>query len=232
MSSAAVRQARPGTSSQHLDIFAALSKEYSDFGAEAGVPVKPYHDQTLPLFGALNETQQKEAIRSLEASVEICRDTKAQGNAIGDSAALLWSAIKKLGLRPPSDLFSYLPDCTLVEIYSPLNVQIFRSFSFFGLCSYTLEELYCQDWVRLFPRDDHKFAEAILEHAADIFSGKVKNTISLRHIPKHILREAYSEGRHVAEIGVNWAAPLFQEGQSTPGAIIFLEDAVVISKGA
>jgi hypothetical protein len=203
--------------------FLELSNEYRAFAQEAGVELVPYQDQSLPYFGALDERAQREVLEALGVSVQICRNTKAQGNAMDDTPSLIWQALKELGLRPPSDLFGHMNDCNVVEVYSPKNIQLFRTFSFFRYCSYTLEELYCHDWVQLFPRDDVRNVEMILNFVSDVFERRVRNTVSLRHIPNHIVREARSSQRLILEVGINWGAPLFFEGGSEPAATIFLE---------
>lgn len=210
------------------DRFLLLSEEYRDYAREAGVSLVPYRGRDLPLFSNLEEVRKAEILHALETTVNICRSTKAQGKPMTDSPSLLWNALKELGLRPPSDLFGRIPDGEVVEIYSSRNIQLFRSFTFFKYCSYTLEELYCRDWVSLFARDDQKIVDLILDFLFDVFTGQLDRTASLSHIPNHTVRETESENRFVLEVGMKWGAPLYLEGESTVAAAIVVETGKLI----
>ncbi len=209
--------------------FRELSCEYRGYASEAGVGLVPFHEASLPLFNTQTELKQREILNALETSVKICRNTKAQHKKMTDSPALIWQALRELGLRPPSDLFNHMEDCTVVEVYSSENIQLFRTFSFFQYCSYSLEELYCGSWPDLFPRDDQTIVPMILKFVENVFSGVTKKTVSLKHIPNHTVREAFSAARLVLTVGMNWGAPLFQEGTSKPSATIFLETGELVS---
>lgn len=216
--------------SDYLTLFRDLSTEYSDYAREAGVELIAFRDPSLPLFSLLSDGKKKEVLSALTKVVKICRDTKAQGHSMGDSPALIWQALKEFGLRPPSDLFGQMHDCTVVEVYSQDNIQVFRSFSFFRYCSYSLEDLYCEEWLNLFARDDNSIIPMVISFMKDVYQGVTTFTTNLRHIPKHIVRETYSPFKYKLQVGINWGAPLFEEGTSTPVATIFLETGELIEK--
>jgi hypothetical protein len=216
--------------SEYLDLFRELSLKYQACGAEAGVYLTPFSDASLPLFSKQPILNQKKIIDALKTSVKICLDTKAEIKSLNNPVSLVWQALKELGLRPPADLFSHMTDCTVIEIYSPENVQIFRSFSFFEFCSYSLEELYCCPWLELFPRDNQNIIPMVLEFTSKVFSGEIQKTVSLKHIPVHTVREAFSTRKYVLEVSVNWGAPLFKQGASQPAAAIFLESGRLVGK--
>jgi hypothetical protein len=212
------------------DLFKTLSLRYQLLASEAGVDLIPFFDESLPLFSQQTKRRKKEILNALETSVKICVNMGAEGHRMDNIPMLVWQALKELRLRPPSDLFSHIYDCTVIEIYAKDNIQLFRSFSFFKYCSYSLEELYCRPWPVLFPRDDLNIIPMIFKFVEGVFSGVIKNTVSLRHIPKHILREAFSSRRFVLEVGMNWGAPLFHQGSSEPAATIFLETGTLMGK--
>lgn len=218
---------------QHFDrlqLFCELATQYQDFAFQAGVQVVPYYDSEPRLFSQQSSSKQHEILEALALCVKVCRDTEANGHALCDSPQLIWQALKELGLRPPSDLFSYMNDCTVVEVYSPEGIQIFRSFSFFRYCSYSLEELYCENWTNLFARDDETIVPMIFNFMRSVYDGTEKCTTSLRHVPQHIVRETSSPERLRLKVGVNWGAPLFRENTMEPVATLFLETGELIAR--
>lgn len=211
-------------------LFRDLSCEYQLFAKDAGIDLVPFYDSGLPLFSAQSELKQIEILEALEVCVKICRATHAQGFAMQDSPQLIWQALKELGFRPPSDLFSHMSDSHVIEIYSRENTQIFRSFNFFRYCSYSLEELYCKNWVHLFSRDHDAIIPMIMEFSHSVFNGTLRHTVSLRHIPEHIVRETSSLLRFKLKVGIHWGAPLFRENTSEPAGAIVLETGEMIGK--
>lgn len=213
-----------------IEIFRELALEYQEFAAEAGVKVVPFWDPELPHFAALNLTSKMRAIEALKVAIQICREAQANGHRMDDNAAILWHALKSFGLRPPSDLLSHLTDSAVVEIYSSDNVQLFRSFSFFAISSYTLEELHCLDWVTLFARKDPAIIEKIIGFVTDAFTGKVTGTIPLDHIPPHEVFETSSLHRFIQRTTFTWGGPLYHAGTQQVAAVVGFQDVVLLGR--
>lgn len=209
-------------------LFRELAIAYSNYASEVGVQLCPFNDESLPLFSAMSADDQRGVISALRRSVAICERTRAaDGTSLKDSPALIWQAMREFGLRPPSDVFSYITGDSIVEIHSPEGVQIFRSFSFYRYCSYTIEDLHCGSWSSLYERD-HGIISRIIEYAGEIYSGQVKNTIPTR-LPTHVVREVSSHMRYEIELSIDWVAPLFAEGTQDVAASIVIENARFLS---
>jgi hypothetical protein len=211
---------------QHQQRFQQLSLAYQNLAAEAGVQIVAFKDPSLPRFSAKKTQERQEILHALSVCVKVCEMTRAQKKSLADSQVLVWNAIKEFGLRPPSDFFSYVtPDC-VIELHSPEDIQLFRNFNFYRYCSYTLEELYSDSWDRLYDRPS-----SILQHmmafVGKVYGGKVSSTVN-PEIPTYHARELHSEQRYTVEVQWLWAAPLFQEGTSTPVATIAIEQAKIV----
>jgi hypothetical protein len=90
------------------------------------------------------------------------------------------------GLFVSDDIWATLRDGDVIEIYNLDGIQIFRSFSFFKYCSYTLTDILSQEWFNLWDRPRtiieamHNNVGRALESSKSIFKTDV---------PTHVLRE-------------------------------------------
>ena len=132
--------------------FISLAEQTVAFANLANCQLRALAGPHLPFFKNLDEKNQIEILRSLKTYNEICAETLANGDSLTDSKSFVWQALKKLGLRFSSDMFNFIQQENVIEIYDMNNVQIFRNFNFFGFTSYALEDLLCRPWVELFHR--------------------------------------------------------------------------------
>ncbi len=207
-------------------MFRELALEYQDFARQAGVEMLPFRKPSLPLFTTQDENQQLRIVKALEISVQICRNTRAQGQDMRDTPSLTWQALKELKLRPPSDLFSNIHDTSIIEVHSPDGLQIFRNFNFYRYCSYSLEELYCGSWDLLFER-----APGILSimkaTLLKLYTGEIQGTHTLS-LPVHAVRELASPLQYEIELEMQRVAALYAEGSEHPAATLVIEAARLI----
>ena len=211
-----------------VDEFRSLAQSYASFAAEAGVHLSPFHDGSLPLFSKKSSEEQSTIVNALSVCVGICEKTKAYGNQVKDSPSLIWHALKEFGFRPPSDFFGHLTESSIVEIHSPEGLQLFRSFSFYRYCSYTIEDLYCGSWSTLYERDE-EIVPLIFNLAGGVFSGQIQSTVRA-DVPRHVVRETNSRYRYEVELEFQWLAPLFAEGTRQAVATIVIESATLLGQ--
>lgn len=210
--------------SSELDMrFMQVTESIASLCANEGTQVKPYK-QGLPLFSKLPIERKKEVIRDVEFYEILCLEQVADGCKIKDNLSFTWRALNRLGLVPRSDLFQYMRDDHIVEIYSDQNVQLFRNFNFFDVCSYTLEELHTMEWWSLFDRDPH-ITKTLFKYASDIFSGVITNNF-VPDLLGHQVNEASSSDKLIMEYRMDMMGPLFV--QKEPRALISLERAQLI----
>lgn len=205
------------------DLFRELANEYCSYVQSTGIDFAAYRDTSVPVFGAQSPARQAHILACLRASVNICRNTRAQQKSFEDTPALLWWALKELKLRPTSDLFGHIDRNSVIEVHTAEGVQIFRNFNFYRYCSYTLEELYCYPWNYLYEREE-SITSMIMHFAGKIFVGEVLTTVPV-HIPAHIVHERFSLKRNNIDLKIRWVSPLYGESNTLPVATIVVETA-------
>lgn len=214
--------------SKDQSLFRELSLAYQKYGQEAGVKFKAFHDPSLPLFSAKSESERRAILNALAICVKICDAVKAEGHGMSDSPALIWRALMEFGLRPPSDLFSFIKPTSVIEVHSLEGIQIFRNFNFYRFCSYTIEELYSDSWELLFDRHDAPIS-AIIDFVMRCADGRVKNT-QLTGIPLHVVGELFSENKNIVTLNMEFGAPLFDAFSSKPAATMMVETITPMEK--
>ncbi len=130
----------------------------------------------------------------------------------------LWIFLNKLKWRYPDELFEKLRNDDVVEVYSMENTQIFRSYTFFKYCSYTLEDLNFRPWFELYQRDESILKEAL------VWLDKVKRdeVPDLCHmdLPAHWISEVSSSSPFHLQIKYNLLAILKSSDGVTQGYLI------------
>jgi hypothetical protein len=130
----------------------------------------------------------------------------------------LWLFLNKLKWRYPDDLFEKLRDDDVVEVYSMENTQIFRSFTFFKYCSYTLEDLNYRPWFELYQRD-----ESVLRGALAWLNRVRKDEVPelcQMDLPAHWISEVASPNPFHLQIKYNLLAILKSPEGVTQGYLI------------
>lgn len=126
----------------------------TEMGAREGLALKPFASEELPLFLALPCESQDRLVSSLSAYCEVMQETLAEEGNIVRNQNTLWRMLGRLGWRSSSDLYQNLKDDYVLEIYDANGFQLYRSFNFFQLCTYTLEQIFTVPWFELYERDD------------------------------------------------------------------------------
>jgi hypothetical protein len=194
------------TSSDMSENFRELSIEIAALGKQAGVTITPYLDPSLPYFTALPEDQKSDILHQLRVYRNICNQVVASGHALTNALKVLWSSIDQLNLRPPSDLFGRLDKDDVFEINDG-HFQIFRSFSYYQYCSYTLEDLYCRPWPKLWERDG-----ALTDEILDIIDRTIKTKQTVwANTKTHLVRECASNECYNLNYKLQFMAPLYDQ---------------------
>lgn len=194
------------------DVFKFLSKQISMLLATENIRIKAYQDG-LPYFSKLSETHQIQVNNQLSFYAELCSEHIKEGYKISDGSTFLWRAFRKLGLTPTSDLFQFLTNESVIEVYSDENIQLFRNLNFFTYCSYSLEELHSLEWWHLYDRDAG-VTNAIFEEGRKMFGGEIRGTYC-PGLPDHIVRELASEEKLVMQVEFQAMSPLFSNRRPT-----------------
>lgn len=198
----------------NISSFRDRADKLAVFGEMAGVEIIPYKDASLPLFGLLPVDQQNEIIRQLDVQIDIYESAVSAGEKLSDGLKTLWWATRRLGFVPPSDIFDRINPEDIIEINNG-SYQVFRSFSYYKYCSYSLEELYSLTWFDLYEREPGMI-ESLMACAQEV----AKTRKPMWNGPTHIIRERSSIRKHKLKYRMSFMAPLFANDNS--GATSFL----------
>lgn len=198
--------------------FKSLAQKVCMLFATEGVHRKPYL-QGLPHFEVLSLEKKQEIVRSLTFFKELCEEQVSEGYKLRDNSTFVWRAFRKLGYVPRSDVFNYLTDDNLVEIYSADNKQLYRNFKFFECCTYTLEELYSLEWWHLYERDPQETMKTF-EICSKLFSGEITESF-VPGLGPHFLKEINSSEKRECFMEIQLISPLKRNKQTE--AIVLVE---------
>ncbi len=205
------------------DRFKKLTALISRFLANEGVFLDAY-TEGLPHFSKLSMNEKRAVTDHLQFYHDLCSEQITEGYTLKDNPTFAWRAISKLGLTPRSDLFSYLKNEHIVQIYSANNVQLFSNFRFFEICSYTLEELFSLEWWVLYERDP-KITSQLFEYSTKIFSGEIAENFKPQ-VEKHFVREKSSVDKFILDCTCDLAGPLYKNKR--PEAFIAFSTAHIV----
>jgi hypothetical protein len=110
-----------------------------------------------------------------------------------DEREMLKFAASKLNLLGDSSLLERIEKDDVVEILNEHHIQVYRSFSCFSLCNYSLVELACYPWFELYERSS-VISKQILDRFAHVMDGKSQFD-DLSDLPEYSLRELMTEER-------------------------------------
>lgn len=215
---------KKNVSGELVQTFKILSQKVCMMLAAEGLHRKPYVDG-LPYFSGLPLEKQNEIIENLTFFTELCQEQVSEGYKLKDNSSFTWRAFRKLNYTPRSDVFSFMSDEDLVEIYSADSKQLYRNFRFFECCSYNLEELYSVEWWNLYERDQ-AMTMKIFEAAAKVISGEIDDNYN-PGIEPHLLKEIRGEDGKTFLQQLKIVSPLKRNRQVE--AILVIETAEVVS---
>lgn len=211
-----------GNSVEIETLFREVANDVARLASGCGVSVIPYRHHDLPIFGRLAIHKKLQIINDLTTYRDICQATLDETGTALDMPRLVWYALRKSGLRPSSDLFKYIPAGNTIEIHNREGVQIFRSLSFYKICSYSLEELYSSPWTELYEHDAEAYG-LLVGLSKKFFEENLQEVVPLQMSP-HLIRETQSELHLITEADMKYVAPLFEDGTSKVAAHLTIED--------
>lgn len=177
--------------------FKSYAEELCTFIEQEGWAVRPYHHETLPFFLQLNDTEREGTIELLRQYLEICQRVYSRGRRLKDMPFFVETALEYYDYKVFPETMAHLQAAPgkMVEFYSNKHTQFFRSLNFFEFTSYTIEDLYCRQWVHLYDREE-TMTMRILTEANAVLAGKCQAPIKVPEV--HVIKERLSlERLHV-----------------------------------
>lgn len=190
--------------------------------AAKGYFVRPYHEKNWDTFRAFPADKKKEIYHNVCTYSDIYLPVLALPGSPNEDGRLLWSAMKRHGLRPCGDFFNQIEENDIVEFYGPVGRQMFHNINFFDVCSYTFLEIFSYPFSELWLRDNTEIA-GIAELLGGCFAGKFKTTIDSSFNTQYLI-EAFSEENYIIELKFSKFSPLY----SSDGSVASM---AVVSKG-
>ncbi len=188
--------------------FRQLCLRYSELGKRADVRMLPFRDRSSVHFLTLSIETQLRIIETLSITIRILESAIANDVDFKNSKlSLIWLALRELGLRPTSNLFTELDETDIIEIYNLVHVQIFRTFNMFKCINYSLDELFSHEWWDLFQRDS-AITDALASIAISFTSGR-QTTTRMVDLPDHVIEEKFSPVKTRVLVRSRLGSPLF-----------------------
>ncbi|WP_374033400.1 hypothetical protein ACES2I_11460 [Bdellovibrio bacteriovorus] len=174
--------------------FKVLCEKLSQVLSHEGVSIHPYRDSSLQFFNSLTPSQQERAYKTLRDYVDICESALTEHASLRDSERFCRRALERWGLSVASDFFLTVKPEDCVEIYTDEGFQIFRNLRFFELSSYSVEELYCVEWWKLFGRDP-QVTEKLFSMCLQTLQGRIPGTLNFDIVEHEVWENDSAEKR-------------------------------------
>ncbi|WII73732.1 hypothetical protein QJS83_07565 [Bdellovibrio sp. 22V] len=201
----------PQTSHSLATQFRALSEELCRFIEEEGLAVRPYATPTLPYFFQLDEETQKEVVGRLSDYLNICRSVYKEGHQLKESSFFIRKALEYYGYEYNPNLFEFLRNGRDVgEFYTLHHTQFFRTLNYFEFTSYTIEDIYCRQWIHLYQRDE-EISQLMFTKITTLVKENPQGSLYFSH--PHVLKERASLERIELHINGHHISCLRKDGE-------------------
>jgi len=112
-------------------------------------------------------------------------------------------------LHTDYNLDEILDETDVIEIYDVNHIQMYRSFNFFQYCSYSFEEIFTNEWWRLFQRSIF-VTKKLVEVGVNAINNQI-NEIQYVNCPDHWVDEIYSKHNFGCYVRQKIIVPLLNE---------------------
>ncbi|AFY02054.1 hypothetical protein [Bdellovibrio bacteriovorus] len=191
--------------------FKTLCERLSQSLQREDVNIKPYRSEALASFNSLEPAQKERAFKTLRDYVDICEGAQKEHISLRDSERFCRKALERWGLSPSSDFFIGVENGDCVEVYTEEGFQVFRNLRFFELSSYTVEELYCIEWWKLFGRNPG-LTEKLFSMCLQTLQGRTPGTLVF-DMPEHDVWESVSAEKRHFMVQPKFGSALHREGR-------------------
>lgn len=162
---------------------------------------------------ALPPATQQLIVKAWDDQAAFLEGAVRAGLKANDEIGMLNYALGKLNLLGDSSLVNEIRPGDIIEIANAEYVQIYRSYSYFAVCNYSLVELSAYPWYELYERSAN-VTKLLVDAAEGVFTGKVSR-VSFEHVPEYTIRELMTEERSAfllkERFGVRLVSPVTGE---------------------
>jgi hypothetical protein len=175
--------------------------------ARHGVKKPAITDKNYPRFTEMTKEQRSLVTSFVVKQIEIYNEAEKNELDFDNTPDLLRVALKVMGLVVDSKVFELIDRRDIVELYSVEHIQLFRSFNFFRVCNYNLDDVLMYEWFNLYERersDTDAIFNAIIGHLAE--TACINNI----KVPPHDMKERFSDPQGRFEITFKYIASAFK----------------------
>lgn len=200
------------------EILLELIAEHESILKNVGLPVKTSSQATIDVFNSFPDERQARILANLRfhnkalagASSELTSGLNAASQFTREKEIpYLMTALRKAGLRlGDSSILGFIEDDDLIEIFDSQGVQLYRSWSCYKYCVYSLAELLIYDWDTLYIRPSW-VAKKLYEMVPLVFQGGV-GTIPF-NFPEYAMTERLMKNDRVLMFQMKYVSPLLCE---------------------
>lgn len=157
-------------------------------------------------FRALPAASQHTAIAAIRGQIDFIRGAVSDGLQVKNEVEMLRYAMRTLSLRAEGDIFAEIEDGDVIEVVDEDFFQVYRSYSCFSLCNYSLTQLTAYPWFELYERSA-LVTKRLIQITQDILRGAVTYQ-SLAGFPEYQIRELLTDQLTTFTIREKFAAKL------------------------
>ncbi|PIS10465.1 MAG: hypothetical protein COT73_09235 [Bdellovibrio sp. CG10_big_fil_rev_8_21_14_0_10_47_8] len=185
--------------------FLQVAQKIQSLAEILGIKVEPQNTETQPFFLNLALADQRAALERLKIYCDLFTDvTQSEVPAKFSEKKLLWMALSRLRLLPSADLMSLIGDDDLIEVFVGSR-QVYRSFNYYNICSYSLDELESLPWEILFSVRDPKITAQIM---SEVQEALITKKVVQSGTPLHVVQETSSAFKNKIEYQLSYIVPI------------------------
>ena len=215
-----------------LGLLSAIKTRYSSFGIFLENPSKGVVAQ----FHSLESAAKADVLAQLRTVYQVShdpeiapptKDNPANQFGLREEIASIHSFLKHQGLKLADDDFlTKIRDGAIVEMYNCDHRQIYRSWSFFSYCSYSLADILVYDWNTLYARPAWVVSRCFTD-ICDVLEGR-RRMVKME-MPEFLLKENFSNGRHSILLKVRFVTALLDQSSGECRGYVCTQKGTLIS---
>jgi len=174
-----------------MDLIPRLERALERF---LGKNLRPSPARALGDFGLLPEAHQLQVVQVLRSQLSFVEAAVKAGLDAYNEVSLVRMAMRKLNLLADDNIVQKIQMTDVVEIFSSDHTQIYRSYSCFALCNYSIAELVAYPWYELYERPA-RVHDRLMELGLPVLNGEKSHQDLEDFVPPYLLKEKMTEER-------------------------------------
>lgn len=157
-------------------------------------PLRRSAAKTIADFALLPETHKQSALKALQLQLQFVNEAIDEGVDAFNEFSMVRMAMRKLNLFSDENILEKMDSSDVVEIIDMNMIQVYRSYSCFGLYNYSIAELVTYPWYELYERPSW-VTDKIMELSMPVFQGERSFRELPDLMPPYVLKETRTEER-------------------------------------